>query len=104
MIDDISHLFSRIKIALFWFIFPWKLFFKVFSIDSDNGLAMNIRQDSIFTNDDVMSYLPVPLQWRHTGRYGVSNHQPHGCLLNRLFGHRSKKTSKLRVTGLCVGN
>ena len=25
-------------------------------------------------------------------------------LLNRLFGRRSKKTSKLRVTGLCVGN
>ena len=35
---------------------------------------------------------------------GVSNHQPHGCLLNRLFRRRSKKTSKLRVTGLCVGN
>ena len=30
--------------------------------------------------------------------------QPHGCLLNRLFRRRSKKTSKLRVTGLCVGN
>ena len=29
----------------------------------------------------------------------VSNHQPHGCLLNRLFRRRSKKTSKLRVTG-----
>ena len=26
------------------------------------------------------------------------------CLLNRLFRRRSKKTSKLRVTGLCVGN
>ena len=26
------------------------------------------------------------------------------CLLNRLFGRRSKKTSKLCVTGLCVGN
>ena len=25
------------------------------------------------------------------------------CLLNRLFRHRSKKTSKLRVTGLFVG-
>ena len=24
--------------------------------------------------------------------------------LNRLFQHRSKKTSKLRVTGLCAGN
>ena len=28
----------------------------------------------------------------------------HDCLLNRLFRHRSKKTSKLRVTGLCAGN
>ena len=34
----------------------------------------------------------------------VSNHQPHDWLLNRLFRRRSKKTSKLRVTGLCVGN
>ena len=45
----------------------------------------------------------VSLQWRHNGRYGVSNHQPHDCFLNRLFRHRSKKTSKLRVTGLCAG-
>ena len=45
-----------------------------------------------------------PLEWRHNGRNGVSNHQPHHCLLNRLFMCRSKKTSKLRVTGLCVGN
>ena len=45
----------------------------------------------------------VSLQWRHTGHGGVSNHQPHHCLLNRLFGCRSKKTSKLRVTGLCAG-
>ena len=44
------------------------------------------------------------LQWRHNGRDGVSNHQPHDCLLNRLFRRRSKKTSKLRVTGLCAGN
>ena len=44
------------------------------------------------------------LQWRHNERYSVSNHQPHDCLLNRLFGRRSKKTSKLRVTGLCAGN
>ena len=41
------------------------------------------------------------LQWRHNGRDSVSNHQPHYCLLNRLFRSRSKKTSKLRVTGLC---
>ena len=44
------------------------------------------------------------LQWRHNGRDGVSNHQPHHCLLNRSFRRRSKKTSKLRVTGLCAEN
>ena len=44
------------------------------------------------------------LQWRHNGHNGVSNHQPHDCLLNRLFRRRSKKTSKLCVTGLCAGN
>ena len=48
--------------------------------------------------------LIVPLQCRHNGRDGVSNHQPHDCLLNRSFRHKSKKTSKLRVTGRCEGN
>ena len=46
-----------------------------------------------------------PLKWRHNGRDGVSNHQPHSCLLNsRVIRRRSKKTSKLCVTGLCAGN
>ena len=40
----------------------------------------------------------------HNGRDGVSNHRPDDCLLSRLFRHRSKKTSKLRVTGFCEGN
>ena len=44
------------------------------------------------------------LQWRHNGRDGVPNDQPHNCLLNRLFRLRSKQTSKLRVTGLFAGN
>ena len=44
------------------------------------------------------------LRWRHNGLDSVSNHQPHDCSLNRSFGRRSKKTSKLLVTGLCVGN
>ena len=43
------------------------------------------------------------LHWRHNGHDIVSNHQPHDCLLNCLFIRRSKKTSKLRVTGLCSG-
>ena len=46
----------------------------------------------------------MSLHWRHNDHDGVSNHQPHGCLLNRLFRRRSKKTSKLRVAGLYAGN
>ena len=44
------------------------------------------------------------LQWRHNERDAVPNHQPHDCILKRLFRRRSKKTSKFRVTGLCAGN
>ena len=50
------------------------------------------------------THITPPLRWRHNDHAGVSNHQPHGCLLNRLFRRKSKKTSKLRVTGLCAGN
>ena len=39
----------------------------------------------------------------HNGRDSVSNHQPYDCLLNHLFRRWSKKTSKLRIPGLCVG-
>ena len=43
-------------------------------------------------------------QWRHNEHDGISNHQLHDCILNRLFRRRSKKTSKWHITGLCVGN
>ena len=59
---------------------------------------------SIFRHIKSFRYRPETLLWRDNGRGIVSNHQPHDCLLNRLFRRRSKKTSKLRVTGLCVGN
>ena len=44
------------------------------------------------------------LLWRHNWRDVVSNYRPHDCLLNRSFRHRSQKTSKLCITGLCAGN
>ena len=52
----------------------------------------------------MMSINRFTLRWRHSDQDGVSNHQPRDCLFNRLFRRRSKKTSKLRVTGLCAGN
>ena len=44
------------------------------------------------------------LLWRHNERGIVSNHQHYDSLLKRLYRCRLKKTSKLRVTGLCVRN
>ena len=45
----------------------------------------------------------ITLQWRHSGRDSVSNHQPRNCLLSRLIRRRWKKTPNLCVTGLCAG-
>ena len=72
----------------------------------------NIHHNAIASYEVTLEYvtnmqdgIPITsLQWRHNRRDSVSNHQPHDCLFNRLFRRRSKKASKLRVTGLCAGN
>ena len=57
-----------------------------------------------YSPGDLHRFLCIsPLRWRHDVRDDVSNHQPHDCLLNRLF-RQIWKNSKLRVTGLCEGN
>ena len=62
----------------------------------------NILHDLDRLLDDIGYSLT--LQWCHYERDGVSNHQPHDCLLNSWFRRRSKKALKLRITGLCAGN
>ena len=77
------------------------------SISCANGNVVNIPRCLSFGSQFV-NYTSIAkfqtLRWRHNGRDGVSNHQPHDCLLNRLFRRRSKKTSKLHGSGLCEGN
>ena len=42
------------------------------------------------------------LQWRYNECDGVSNHQPHDCLLNRLFNAQIKQNIKaLRHSPFC---
>ena len=72
-----------------------------------NVLMDSIQSSAVITRSKIVRYYVDnyrTLRWRHNDHAGVSNHQPHGCLLNRLFRRKSKKTSKLRVTGLCAGN
>ena len=72
--------------------------------DSFNYLqSLDIMQIAS-TSAQFSEYVEMSLQIRHNERDGVSTHQPHDCLLNRLFRRRSDKTSKLHATGLCAGN
>ena len=54
-------------------------------------------------NEVYLQWIPRALQWRHNERNGVSNHQRLDYLLNCLFRLKSKKTSKVHVSGLCEG-
>ena len=79
-----------------------------------SSLRLHLRENAVWwqetnmTEDILSDWWPpecvTALQWRHNVCDGVSNHQPHDCLINCLSRRRSKKTSKLRVTGLCEGN
>ena len=66
--------------------------------------ATRVETFSVSKTSTLSKEHSFALHWRHNDHGGVLNHQPHGCLLNRLFRRRSKKSSKLRVTGHCAGN
>ena len=81
----------------------WKLYrsicaFAVMELDDVATVAVAAAEANV---DDADEWL-ASSQWRDNEHDGVSNYQLHDCLLNRLFRRRSKKTSKLRVTGICA--
>ena len=39
--------------------------------------------------------MDISLQWRNNGHDGVSNHQPHDCLLKRLFKRKCQSSASL---------
>ena len=89
-----KHIFSNqcklLKFIIRGMLFPTKLTSLINTLELIDSASLENHHNT--------------LRWRHNGCDSVSNHQPHECLLNCLFRRRSKKTSKPRVTGLCVGN
>ena len=71
---------------------------------SEHVFKISIAKEASKQYGNTYNFSVITLQWRHNGHDSVSNHQPHDCLLNHLFRRRSKKTSKLRVTGLYAAN
>ena len=92
--DRFHCIMCSVLIYRIFYAYPWELFHWL----NDNGTIAPVSVKWPWISGQYT------LQWRHNGRDSISNHQPHVCFLNRLFRHRSKKTSKLRVTGLCAGN
>ena len=86
---------------LVWFV--WIANMNGQGIDINPSYITNFNSSHRRHSSEPQTVFPTKftLQWRHNGLDGVSNHQTHDCLLSRIFGLRSKKTSKLRVTGLC---
>ena len=113
--DDIWNAFPPIKVHAFWstyivFKFAPKGVFYIKSVliqvmvSHGAGHTLLPETTPIPVHLTTKEMIICPLRRRHNGHDGVSNHQLHHCLLKSLFGCRLKKTSKLRVTGLCAGN
>ena len=81
-------------------VMRWKLYDQIYNQDRLTSLFLpNWHQRARLQHTIIrVRSVALTLQCHHNGHDGVSNHQPHHCLLYRLFGRRSKKTSKLRVT------
>ena len=100
-----SNAFCQKKTLAFWLEFHSNLFLWAQLASGQHLFILWLGSEQwraiYWSNDHLFQW---PFRWRHNGRYGVSNHQPHDCILNRFFRRRSKKASKLCVTGLCAEN
>ena len=84
------------RVALFYFILTHR---RVTNLTFCNNEVHPIHHGVISDGRKRMI-----LKWRQNEHDGVSNHRRLDCLHSRLFRRRSKKTSKLCVTGFCDGN
>ena len=83
----------------------WQAFYFMYLVCPDVARSQaKIRRVIDLVSSDYSDLVRNAFQWRHNDHDGVSNHQRFDCWLNRLFGRRSRKTPKLRVTGLYEGN
>ena len=71
----------------------WKKFLCRTDIDFSVQFMRTTNACSPQMLSEIMVFFNT-LQWRHNERDGVSNHQPHDCLLNRLFKAQNKENIK----------
>ena len=105
-----KYAMSQPLLAYSYFLTRHLIGWQIYQLPSGTASLPNTKSfrqhkiDSASHSDGVHMLSFSALQWRHCEHDGVSNHRRLGSLLNRLFWRRPKKTSKLRVLGLCEGN
>ena len=75
---------------------PWRHVISIVNLGNSNCKVL----DNI-TACSVWATTFPPLQWRHNEHNGVLNHQPHHCLLNRLFRQLKENIKAPRHWPLC---
>ena len=74
-------------IYVYIYIYIW-IQWKIYQTMIANIFASNLQISASklpSTYCEIKGSRAKTLQWRHNGEDSVSNHQPHDCLLNRLF-------------------
>ena len=95
-----QNLYNKLfTVYVFWHLLPSSPFLRrihKFFHDMICFMYMYSNQGSHFCDHlwRVAVSLGIPLQWRYNDSDGVSNHQPHDCLLNRLFKVQVKENIK----------
>ena len=77
------------------------------SWDLQGNMTATYRERTVMTlwTNTISSYARfTPLRWRHNEHEGVSNHQPHGCLLDRVFKENIKALRHWPLWGEFTGD
>ena len=70
----------------------------------ESRISITFLPLALTASPDVLVRSLVFIHYSDVITSAIAYHRRLGCLLKRLFKRRSKKTSKLRVTGRCEGN
>ena len=70
----------------------WSMFYLCGFSDIRNILFL--KDCIVYDETRVYFQGPKTLQWHHNRHDGISNHQPHDCLLNQLFKAQIKENIK----------
>ena len=111
----ISYPFDKINVSVCWLISIKCFFFpvlKLYFVGNQISYSYNNHPSAHLWGKDMgcllwvhsLTWALIPLPWHHNGRDSVSKSPAPRLFTQPFIQAQIKETSKLHVTGLCVGN